>query len=52
MNKEFEKYADAYALYSEILSGRDTDRKNPTITYVETPLRTMSCHFVVWWEAK
>ena len=31
MKKTFKTYAEAYELYSSILSGREPDRKNPTI---------------------
>ena len=45
MKKGFNNYSEAYALYSDIVSGRDPDRKNATITYE-------SGVFYVWWEAK
>lgn len=48
--KDFSKYSDAYLLYSDIMAGRDGDRKNASIfmfmvhsTYIK---------YRVQWESK
>lgn len=46
MNKGFKTYAEAYQLYSDIVAGRDKDRKNATIIYV----RGDYYEFYVYWE--
>lgn len=46
MHKNFNKYSEAYALYSEIVSGRDVDRKNPSIFLLAGSVDT----FRVYWE--
>lgn len=46
MSKTFKTYGEAYALYSDIVSGRDPDRKNPSI--VMDP----NWNFIVCWEPK
>lgn len=43
-SKNFRDYSEAYALYAEIVSGKDLDRKNATITYFNQV-------FTVWWES-
>lgn len=34
MSKSFKTYEEAYSLYSDILSGREKDKTNPSIFYV------------------
>ncbi len=43
MQKSFKNYEEAYKLYSDIVSDRDPDRKNPSI--VMSPERE---YLVVW----
>lgn len=45
MSKHFKTYSEAYALYSDIVSGRDPDRKHATIVIIEGT-------FYVFWEPK
>lgn len=45
--KRFSKYEEAHALYSDIVSGRDSDRKNASIMWM--PSDTTEGHFVVYW---
>lgn len=35
MKKIFENYDEAYSLYSNIVSGREPDRKNPSIFFTD-----------------
>lgn len=59
-HKTFSTYSDAYSLYSDIVSGRDPDRKNASIFYEKrqfylggggngTEMRDI---FIVIWEKK
>ena len=48
MEKEFKYYEDAYALYSDIVSGREKDRKNASIFMRENGAGDE--WFVVIWE--
>jgi hypothetical protein len=48
MKKSFKSYEDAYALYSEIVSGRDPDRKDATITYQEGTTARFETFIVLW----
>lgn len=50
MKKTFQTYDEAYACYSDILSGRDPDRKNPTISFVDG--REHGRYYQVDWQAK
>lgn len=45
MYKSFKTYSEAYALYSDIVSNRDPDRKNASIL-LDSGL------FFVYWEKK
>jgi hypothetical protein len=51
MTKEFKNYDEAYSLYSDILSGREPDRKNPWITH-RFDGATPNGIFNVWWQKK
>lgn len=51
MKKSFKTYEEAYALYAEIVAGRDPDRMNATITYIRGDER-ISEAFIVYWMAK
>ncbi len=46
--KWFAEYSKAYELYSDIVSGRDKDRKNATVTTE----RGEHIGFLVIWESK
>lgn len=48
--KRFTTYTEASAVYSEIVSGRDPDRKNASIVYEKVDNVTMP--FIVIWEKK
>lgn len=49
MKKVFNTYEEAYQLYSDIVSGREPDRKNASISYMYR--ETGDC-WVVCWQGK
>lgn len=49
MKKAFNTYEEAYQLYSDIISGRDPDRKNASISYLGT---SAGDSWIVSWQSK
>ena len=52
MKKTFKTYEEAYALYSDIVAGRDPDRKDASIFYRQGTSEVFEGYIVQWSEKK